>query len=472
MINKVKKYIEDNRLFERGAHIITALSGGADSVCLFRILVSLREEYNLNLYAVHVNHGIRGEEADRDEEYSKALADKYGVPFKTYYYDIPALSIQWKMTEEEAGRKARYEAFEKECIERNADFIAVAHHMNDQAETLLFRMCRGTGIKGLCGIPSKRDNIIRPLLCISRQQIEEYLSRINQEYVTDSTNENSDYDRNRIRSSVVPGLCEVNSQAVEHICETAQQASQIYHWFEKSCEDVYGLCVERKDNSLYLKADAIEDYPDIVKTHIIRKMIENLITTLKDVEKCHIIAVLELIGAKSGKRINLPYSLIAEKQYEYIRIYRDGSDYTKCDVPDYVPDITFDEARHTFYNVYIPERKSLINELVITYKLKKYNNNVDIIPKNSCIKWIECDKINRMLKIRQIQSEDYFLLDDGKKKKLSRYMIDEKIPRQYRDNLLVVADGSNVLYVIGGRMGKGCYVNETTDNILEIKYLL
>jgi len=471
VIDKVRKYIKQNKLFDKGAGIIIALSGGADSVCLFRILVSLREEYGLKLYAVHVNHGIRKGEAERDENFSRKLASEFNVPCSIYYYDIPALSSQWKMTEEEAGRKARYEAFENESAKTGADYIAVAHHANDQAETVLFRMCRGTGIKGICGIPAKRDNIIRPLLCAARNEIEEYLKKIGQDYMNDSTNEKCEYDRNRIRQNVIPQLREINSQAVEHICSMADSVSEVYNWFEQSCAVVYKECVEENAGSFYLNVEKATKYPEVVISQVIRTMISKLVTTLKDVERCHIEDIIGLFEAESGKSINLPYSMVAGKQYEYIRIYVAESDYTRNEDINYVLDVKAPEEKCTFYNVYIPERKKITDEFVVTFQLKKYNHNLDIIPKNSCVKWFDCDRINDTLKIRQSQNDDYFMIGDGKKKKMTRYMIDEKIPRQYRENLLVVADGNKVLYVIGGRMGKDCFVSEDTVNVLEIKYL-
>ena len=177
-IKKVDDYIIKNELIGYGDGIVLGLSRGADSVCLLRVLCLLRDKYKLTIHAVHVNHGIRGNEAKRDEEFSLKLANECGVSCHVVHADIPALAIKWKMTEEEAGRKVRYEEFAKASESLNCKLLAVAHHANDQAETVLFRMCRGTGIKGMCGMLPKRDNIIRPLLCVTMGEIYDFLNDI------------------------------------------------------------------------------------------------------------------------------------------------------------------------------------------------------------------------------------------------------------------------------------------------------
>ena len=322
MLDKVRELITKENLIKYGDHIVIGLSGGADSVCLFRVLVSLREEYNLTLYAVHVNHGIRGKEADDDEAFSAALAESFGVEFRSFHYPVKELAVQWKMTEEEAGRTVRYRVFEEMKREKNADSIAVAHHQNDQAETVLFRMCRGTGMRGMRGILAKRDDIIRPLLCVSRDEIEDYLEDISQEYCSDHTNEDTDYNRNRIRNLILPELENINDRVVEHIYEMTVQVKDIYEWFESECDRYFDQYVEEEENGLRIKAESLLELPKPVKSEIIRKMIGSLTRSLKDIENRHITGIYDLTGMESGKSIRLPYELGACREYEYIRIYK------------------------------------------------------------------------------------------------------------------------------------------------------
>lgn len=470
MIEKIKEYIEKKGLLEYGDSVIAGLSGGADSVCLFRVLVSLREEYGLSLYAVHVNHGIRDGEAARDERFSETLAEKYGVPCTVYRYNVPLLASEWKITGEEAGRRVRYEAFEAERSKQGAGRIAVAHHKNDQAETILFRMCRGTGIKGMTGIPAKRDNIIRPLLCVARHEIEMYLENLEQDYVTDSTNMTARYDRNRLRKYIIPEFENINSSAVSHICEMSEKLSEIYEWYDKECGRLYHGLVSCGENSLQIKADDLCALNGAAAAGIVRKMIENLTSSLKDIENRHIEEITRLTGMQSGKKIHLPYSIVAERQYEYIRLYteiekelQDGNIAVDIDKL-----INNGKTEYILHDIYLPEDGKYADTLRITFEIKKYNALTDTIPKNSCTKWFDCGKMKDKLVFRRTQDNDYYTIGDSHRKKVSRYMIDEKIPRRYRDRLFVLAEGDNVLYIAGGRAGNGCYVDEHSGNILEV----
>lgn len=499
MINKVDAFIRQNKLLKKGDSVIAALSGGADSVCLLLMLAELRQKYGISLYAVHVNHGIRGEEARRDMEFAVALASEYGVECRVYNYDVPSLAKEMRMTEEETGRHVRYEAFEKERKLRDAQSIALAHHMNDQIETILFRMCRGTGIKGMQGIPVKRDNIIRPLMCLSREEIEEYLTYAGQEYVNDSTNGELDYDRNRVRNVIVPELEIINSQAVEHICRLSENISKLYEWYESECSRYYEDVVDeindsagnnRTEGSFIIKCDRLAKLPDIIASEIVRMSIGKLTNSLKDIENRHITAVLELQHMESGKQIHLPYSIVAERQYEYIRIYKrcdngnnmnnkmyaDTDNNSLNDKQEDVRIIETDALKsgetisETFYNVYLPEKGVCVDKVTISIR---HNDDINMknLPKNICTKWMDCDKMKGKLVIRRPKDSDYMYIDNSSRKKLSRYMIDNKIPRQYRNSLLILAEADNVLYIIGGRMGRRCYVDENSNHIIEINLI-
>lgn len=479
VISKIKEYIKDKNLLKYGDSIVVGLSGGADSVCLFRVLVSLREEYGLSLYAVHVNHGIRDGEAEHDEYFSKMLAKKYGVCCTVYAYDVPMLSSEWKMTEEEAGRRARYEAFETERNVRGAVCIAVAHHKNDQAETILFRMCRGTGIRGMMGIPAKRDNIIRPLLCVDRSDIEAYLKNIGQEYVTDSTNEIPEYDRNRLRKCVIPELEKINPSAVSHICGMADKLSQIYEWYDIECGRLYGEFVTDDGNSLKIRAGVLAGLNCALASEIIRRMIRALSMSLKDIENGHIEGIRGLADMQSGKRVNLPYSIVAEREYEYIRLYTACHEGTECYEESENKNIVVDvdaiikhgKSEYILHDIYLPEYMTYADKLKISLEIRSYNPNTDIVTKNSCTKWFDCDKMKDKMALRRPQANDYYFIGDHRRKKVSRYMIDEKIPRQYRNRIFVFAEGENVLYIVGGRAGNGCYVDESSKNILVINIM-
>ena len=216
MNKKVTAFIEDNRLLENGDTVIVALSGGADSVTLLHILNSIKELYNLTLRAAHLNHGIRGEEADRDEDFVRKLCESMGVPLDVRREDIPAIAKESGKSEELCGREVRYAFFDALCEQYGAK-IATAHNRDDHAETVLWNLVRGAGLSGLCGIPVRRGGIIRPLLGCSRAQIEAYCAENQLAYVTDSTNLTAAYTRNRIRLEVMPILRQLNENAEGNI---------------------------------------------------------------------------------------------------------------------------------------------------------------------------------------------------------------------------------------------------------------
>ena len=195
-------------LFSQGDRIAVGVSGGADSVALLRFLAALRPQFGWDLVVCHIHHGLRGAEADRDECFVRALAEQLGLPCAVSRIDAAALALRDHISVEEAGRMARYAFFAQTAGEGGR--IATAHTLDDSIETVLMNLVRGTGLRGLCGIPRIRGNIVRPLLDCTRAEVEDYLGALGQPYCTDSTNLTDDYTRNRIRHDILPRLCELN----------------------------------------------------------------------------------------------------------------------------------------------------------------------------------------------------------------------------------------------------------------------
>lgn len=195
-------------LFSQGDRIAVGVSGGADSVALLRFLAALRPQFGWDLVVCHIHHGLRGAEADRDECFVRALAEQLGLPCAVSRIDAAALALRDHISVEEAGRTARYAFFAQTAGEGGR--IATAHTLDDSIETVLMNLVRGTGLRGLCGIPRIRGNIVRPLLDCTRAEVEDYLGALGQPYCTDSTNLTDDYTRNRIRHDIIPRLCALN----------------------------------------------------------------------------------------------------------------------------------------------------------------------------------------------------------------------------------------------------------------------
>ena len=225
MYKKALATISKYHMLKKGDSVVLGISGGADSVALLHLLCKQREELNLTLFVVHINHGIRGVEADRDEGFVRKLCARWRVNFKAETFDVPKMAKEMGITEEECGRHVRYEAFENCLKANNASKIAVAHNLNDQAETLVMRLCRGTGLTGLSGIAPVRGHIIRPLIECSREEIEAYLEELHQPYCTDSTNLKEDYTRNKIRLNLLPYMeKEMNAGVIRNLAKNRPTA--------------------------------------------------------------------------------------------------------------------------------------------------------------------------------------------------------------------------------------------------------
>ena len=236
----INQYCVEHELLANGDGIVIGLSGGMDSVCLLQVLAALRNEWQLRLVCVHVHHGIRGTAADEDAAFAQRLAAKYNVSFRLYEMDIPQLAKEQGLSEEEAGRNYRYQCFEEVRKELNFDKIAVAHHRDDQAETVLWQILRGSGLRGVCGMRAGRANIIRPLLCLDRQQIEQIVRGNGDGWREDATNREEKYTRNKIRNRVFPYIeQEIQPMARRHLVDLAEDCQRAWDYIERQMLEQY-----------------------------------------------------------------------------------------------------------------------------------------------------------------------------------------------------------------------------------------
>lgn len=450
MMNKVEKFITDNEIFKHGDSVLLGVSGGADSTCLLYVLNDLKEKFDLKLLVVHVNHGIRGEEADRDAMHVKKMCKKLNVPFRLKEIDVPSISKETGKSEEEAGRDARYAAFFEIAKEINADKIAVAHNLNDNSETILFNLFRGTGIKGLTGIPVKREKIVRPLLCCTREEIEDYLNTKGIEYQNDSTNSDTEYSRNKLRLDVIPYIKKNINEKVEYnIVNAANNLSEIYEYIDSQAEVAY---------KEYVIHDIIindaEKLPTAILSEVIRKQIYKIAGKLKDITRVHVQSVKELLKMEVSKKIELPYNLVAIKKYEGVEITPVKETENHEPVPE---------------QMLIKENKiySVPNMEIMPEKADFDRENIEEL---LYTKWFDYDKIDKLV-LRTRKPGDYIVIDDnGRTKKLKEYFINEKIPREERDKVLLLADGNSIVWVLGYRISAKYKVTKDTKNIIKISY--
>ena len=443
-MKKVCEYIKLNNLLDKNDNIILGVSGGADSVCLLYIMNELKSEYDLDITAVHINHMIR-ETAGRDEDFTRNLCEKLGIKFISHKTDCPAISERDGISLEEAGRNERYRLFnetgEKE-YGKDKYKIAVAHHMDDLAETLIFNMARGTGINGLASVKCVSGNIIRPLLCVTRAEIEEFLLGAGAEYVNDETNFSDDYARNKIRHKIIPTMNEITEKAVNHMASCAGQLGEIEDYLRNQTDLLWSKYVRVSEEGILISDTVLSEHPALVK-RVIHRALTEVAGRARDISAIQIEAVLNLFELQTGRKRDLIYNMEALRVYEGVKIA------TKQEVSE-------------------EDKENILGSLHFEIKDRDFSQN---IPTDLYTKWFDYDKIKYSLNVRFRREGDYLTVNDQNSKKLlSDYMTNEKIPSEKRDEIPLLADGEHILWVVGYRISNYYKVTDETKKIVVATY--
>ncbi|NLZ80241.1 MAG: tRNA lysidine(34) synthetase TilS [Clostridiales bacterium] len=464
MIKKVKAYVAEHTLLEAFDKIVVGVSGGADSICLLLILLEIRKILPLGLICVHVHHGMRGDEADRDASFVENFCKEREITFFEQRYDVRKYAEKEKISEEEAGRNLRYAFFHQIKERFNYNKIAVAHNKGDQVETILFNLCRGAGVVGLKGIEPVSGDIIRPLLSCSRKEIENYLSFQGINWCTDSTNLSNEYMRNKIRLELIPFLeSEINPMSVEHIWAAGTHLQEVNHYLTRQCEVAYNKLAIAIGGKISISVIDLKKEDILIQKMVIRKGIEVLSLSLKNITSKHIDHVLELVNNTVGKYVMLPYGIRGIRDYESLVIEKWAE---KNEEYFQAVSIVLGESEE----YYLKDEKGRLTVSLITSKdatmLKEYEKK----PQNSYTKWFDYDKIKDKLLLRTRKEGDYLEINEnGGRKKLKRFFIDKKIPLNERDNILLLADGSHIVWIIGYRISEEYKITENTSRILKVQ---
>ena len=438
MIDKVISTIERYQMLKKGANVIVALSGGADSMALLSILDIIKYKYNLNLIAAHVNHGLRGNEALRDEEFVKEQCRKFGIELKILHVNIREQSSKTGEGIELCGRRIRYEFFNS--IYKNAT-IATAHTLSDSLETMLFNLTRGSTLKGLCSIPPVRDNIVRPLIDCTRTEIENYCNSNNISFVTDSTNLKDDYTRNHIRHNVVPQLMKINpmlfnayNRCLKGLMDDENYLNQESIKLIKNSEDVNGYKTEI-----------------LLKAHIaIRKRALAIILfdkIGKTVESKHVESVDKLLFQTGKIQINKTHYAVVKSGLLFISY----------------PENTISPWEYEF-------REGLIEipsaEIEIEIVNIKDLNNIQNIHNNILDYSFDYDRIIGQLTIRSRKDGDKIRLLKRKcTKSLKKLFNEDNIAPQQRNSIAVISDNEGPLWIEGYGVAERCALCEETKKI-------
>lgn len=434
MLEKTRTTIIKHNMLSAGDSVCVALSGGADSVALLLVLDELSSELNFTLSAVHVNHLLRGEESDRDEQFCRDLCDRLDVPLQVFREDAAAFSQALGVSVETGARELRYSIFSRLSFNK----IAAAHNLNDNAETLLFRLARGTGLHGLSGIPAVRDNIIRPLIECGRNEIEAYLAERKQAFVTDSTNLSDDFSRNRIRHNIIPEMSAVHGAFPE--CVTRMTAG--------FAEDEDFLTSEAKkceNQSLFLLHPAIRKRVIInqLKSHNLKVSTEKI----EEIEET-------LLLRKS--RIAIEKGFFAAFDKGVMRIYQEHS----AEIPKPVIMGRNDKAHFNGDRIVIISEESDENASL--------SRNVN---KNSTIYYADYDTIQGDIVLRNRARNDVIKPVNSVHTKDLRKILQEKLPPEERKISAVLEDKNGIIWAEHAGISDRVKPNDKTENYLRIEII-
>lgn len=462
---KVLEVIKKNQLIEAGEKVVIGVSGGPDSVCLLHILHQLAEELDIKLFAVHINHMLRGKEADRDEQYVSELCKSLQIPLQVKTIDIRKKAQEEKLSIEEAGRDARYEAFGTVADQLGAMKIAVAHNRNDQVETVFMRLLRGTGPDGLSGMDVKRGRIIRPLLETEREEIESYCREYSLNPRTDSSNLENIYTRNRIRLELLPAIKRLfNFNINDNIYRLSSLVKQDMDFIEDYTAKAYRGCLQKADeNEIVLDlAKLKQEHPAIVK-RVIRHGVKILKGDLKGLESVHVESVFQMMSDRrvSGSDIHLPGNMRIRLSYGTLRVHyskdREG-------IPPFYKDILI--PGNTEVEIL---DSSLEAEVVGREAFDKGSQTR--AAQSAMIHYFDYDAVKTGINIRNRRDGDIFRPFGSKgTKKLKEYFIDNKVPRDSRDKIPLIAINNEILWVIGFKTSDKFKVTENTKRVLKLKY--
>lgn len=422
---RILQYIDNEQIISSTDKILVALSGGADSVALLRLLLSL----NYTCEAAHCNFHLRGEESDRDEAFVRELCRKLNVKLHIIHFSTTEYASEKHISIEMAARELRYNWFAQVKEESGAAAIAVAHHQDDSVETLLLNLIRGTGINGLLGIRPRNGAVVRPLLCVNREEILDYLHRIGQDYVTDSTNLQDEYTRNKIRLNLLPLMQEINPSVKESLMDTSNYLNDAARIYEKGIEE--GKARVLTEKGICISALLNEPAPGALLFEVVHPLGFNS-AQAKDI-------LASLTGQPGKQFASKGWRLIKDREWLLIK------------------------------------EESTAEESAPPFRLKKESFDYTpgfVIPRDKETACLDADKLEGELTIRRWQTGDVFVPFGMKGKKLvSDYLTDRKFSILQKEQQWVLCCGERIAWLIGERTDNRFRLDEGTQKVLIVKMI-
>ena len=457
MIEKIIQTIEKYGLLENDERIIVALSGGPDSTALLIVLSQIAPQWGIQLIVAHFNHGLRGKDADNDEICSRKLAKKLGWTYITKKMQIK--STKKGISPEDYYRQQRYKFLEEIARNNHAHKIALGHNLQDQAETVLLHLLRGSGPEGLQGILPLRDGkYIRPLIEITREEIISFLKDTGTSYRKDISNENKLHLRNKIRLDLLPYL---RKEFNPKIAETLAQMAEIIREENKYMKECVGnalksTCIKKKKNIISINIEYLCMLPVAIQRRLLKVLLEDFSPQKNGISFLHINSINHLLRhCESGKKISLPFGIEARREYENL-ILEKGREITRRTAGEHRIEIPG--------TIFIEERK-----LTISFqKIKK--DKVDFIIKNK--DYFDLDKIQLPLMVRNRREGDWFQpLGTQGRQKLKSFFINHKIPQKKRNEVILLADQQSVIWIENMHLSDRVKLTPETKNILQLEII-
>lgn len=462
---RVLRFIEEHELFRVNEPLIVGLSGGPDSVCLLHILAGLKRTLGMKLHIAHLNHLLRGAESDADAEYVSGIAHDLGIPATIERRDVKAYQREHRLSLEEAAREVRYAFFSKVAASLSTGTVAVGHTADDQIETILMHLVRGTGIAGLRGMQplstwslpdGAQLRVARPLLGVRREETEAYCAAQGLSPRRDSSNYWPNQLRNRVRSQLIPLLREYNPDIEEALLRTARAADADLAYINKEVSQLWGHAARERPDGIAIDRAEFSSLHPALKRHLVRSALQRLLGDLQDIESVHIESLLEAMSKPAGKRLSLPRGLAFYGDYSHGLITARGD--VTCPLPALEGEYRLNVPGETEFCGW-RVRSSILNHRPIENDEEKLKACLDL------------DVAGQELTVRgRRRGERFQPLGMEFTKRLQDFMVDAKIPRPWRDRVPLVCSRQHILWVVGWRIDHRARVTPSTKRVLYLEF--
>jgi len=440
---KFIKFIKDNNLLDESNRLLIALSGGPDSVFALSIFSKFTKMFNSELFAIHINHNLRGNDSDKDEEFCRELCNSLNIKLDVYSENVKKFAKSEKKSIEEAARIIRYKSYKISAEKFRCNRVVTAHNKNDNTETVLLNLFKGSGIKGLSGIPIIRENIIRPLLCLTKDEIISYLNNKNQKFRIDKTNYESDYTRNFLRNDILPLIQDKINNKVDDAVFNSSYLLKIYdNWTDELSKDWFDNNCSFADGCLHVQITENEDNSFLINLKSVLKNLFNFNASFNDYAKFK-----GLLSKQKGTSEQLGDDLIAFKEHSEIVIFRQSKN------------------SNEIHNISegMPLKVGTIN---INVKFTSDNN--ENYHSNSGVEIIDASNI-RQLSVRKWKAGDRFIpLGMNREKTVSDFLTDEKVPAYLKRNKLVLLNDEEIIWVVGHRINEKYKITNKTNKYCKL----